>query len=314
MKILIVGDIHWSNKGIQLHKGTRLKHCLDTVNWCEKLAKKKKVDRVIYLGDFFDRSDINAEELSTFQKIEWYNKVPHDILVGNHELSKGFNSCEIFKLVNFTIYDKPTSSNGIYYLPYLTNCISYKDLKIKDKLVVSHNDLAGIQMGKFKSTHGFNLDEIKNTLFINGHIHNGSYIKDNVLNLGITTGQNFSEDASKYAHNVAIAEDGIIELIENPYALNFYHLTDIKQLSTIKDNACVIVKCARDKVDNINKKLDKCEKIVYYKVLIDITKKEKIKENIKLEKIDHIKQFQEYIIDKLGDDELVKGELELCLK
>ena len=61
---------------------------------------------------------------------------------------------------------------------------------------------------------------------VNGHLHNGNRISKNLINLGILTGANFGEDAARYPHNIMVLDTDTLafELIENPYAFNFYKL------------------------------------------------------------------------------------------
>ena len=87
---------------------------------------------------------------------------------------------------------------NILCLPYLT---SRKDLKAytsklpKDKnlIILSHNDIKGIQYGAYTSVDGFDINDISSScaLFINGHLHNHSQFCRNGLNLGNLTGQKF---------------------------------------------------------------------------------------------------------------------------
>ena len=46
--------------------------------------------------------------------------------------------------------------------------------EVKNRIILSHNDLAGLQLGKYISKTGFDINDIdKNcALFINGHLHN----------------------------------------------------------------------------------------------------------------------------------------------
>ena len=74
-----------------------------------------------------------------------------------------------------------------------------------------------------------------------------------MLNIGNFVGLNFSEDANIYNHNVAHIHDGKVELIENPYTLNFYHLSKLADLKKLKKNAVVSFKCGRDEVDKIGR-------------------------------------------------------------
>ena len=86
MKIGIIGDIHFCEYSSILRTrgdkfSTRLENCIKSINWAEDLTRN--CDKVIYLGDFFDKSSLNASELTAFSEIN-FNIVPHSFLVGNH--------------------------------------------------------------------------------------------------------------------------------------------------------------------------------------------------------------------------------------
>ena len=83
----------------------------------------------------------------------------------------------------------------MYFLPYMSS--NNKLLKLADyipkdtkkKIILSHNDIAGLQYGKFISTSGFLVNDIMNdcTLFINGHLHNSQIINDKIVLVGNLT-------------------------------------------------------------------------------------------------------------------------------
>ena len=185
MKIGIVGDVHWSKySSIVRMRGEkysyRLENCIKSINWAEEITKD--CDRVVYLGDFFDSSELNSEELTALKEIKW-NDVPHAFLVGNHELGLNDLSFSSAHLFNFKggnpAIDKPSYScygnTEIYYLPYIVNNSgNIEDYLSKPvdgykRIIFSHNDIAGIQMGKYVSKSGFTIESIEANcdLFIN---------------------------------------------------------------------------------------------------------------------------------------------------
>ena len=132
MKIGIVGDIHWSKySSIVRLRGNkysfRLENCINSINWAESVTCS--CNSVVYLGDFFDSSDLNAEEITALKEISW-NFRPHYFLVGNHELGTNdltYSSSHLFEYINApggaTVIDKPysvTVSNiTMHFLPYI---------------------------------------------------------------------------------------------------------------------------------------------------------------------------------------------------
>ena len=91
MKLLIYTDNHFSEtssivNGVGENFSLRLENQIKSIEWIEGLAQKENVDRIICLGDFFDKPKLNANELTAFSKIEWNKDNPQrDILVGNHD-------------------------------------------------------------------------------------------------------------------------------------------------------------------------------------------------------------------------------------
>ena len=60
MKILVVGDVHWSIYSSIVRKrgeiySSRLENLIKSINWVEKVAQDQKCSMVIGLGDFFNR-------------------------------------------------------------------------------------------------------------------------------------------------------------------------------------------------------------------------------------------------------------------
>lgn len=75
MKVAICGDVHWStSSSIIRQRGTnyseRLENLIKSVNWFEDLSKEENCDMNIYLGDFFDRPDLNSQEISALSEIK----------------------------------------------------------------------------------------------------------------------------------------------------------------------------------------------------------------------------------------------------
>ena len=124
-------------------------------------------------------------------------------------------------------------------------------------------------MGSFVSKEGFDISEVTSEckMFFNGHIHNGSKISDNILNVGNLTGQNFSEDAFKYQHRIYILDTntGEIEDYINPFAYNFIKakIDNLNELDfSIIDNIVISVTCSDNNLVALKSQIDKCPKIV----------------------------------------------------
>lgn len=344
MKILIVGDIHWSTySSIVRSRGknfsTRLEYLIKSLSWAEHISEKYGCEEEIFLGDTFDKPDLSSEEITAISEVEWNltSRLRH-FIVGNHESgvsSLTYNSTQVLHkigAVEDTPYIYPLDDKTEFLiLPYITEddrkpLADYlKDRNPNKKLIVfSHNDIKDFQMGMFLSKTGFSIGEIEQNcdLYINGHLHNGGWVSPRkILNLGVLCGQNFSEDAFKYEHHVAILDTDTLELtfIENPYALNFYKINieeeeNINQLGFLKPNAVVSIKCVDSLKDKLLDKLAVCSPLIYKVIYTrDACAAAGSVDTLELNNKDHLEQFKEYILETLGTSEVVQEELqEVC--
>lgn len=341
MKILLYTDVHMSKtssiiRGIGKDYSIRLENIIKSVSWAEEEALARGCDQIICLGDFFDKPEASAQELTALRAIKW-SDLPHIFIVGNHEAdtaSLKYSSTKALEGRGFEVIDKVTIRNygntQITFLPYIKEDIR-KPLKeyqkdrdfSKKQIYLSHNDISGIQYGAFLTKDGFTLDEIKANcnLFLNGHIHNGQWLdkEETILNLGNLTGQNSNEDAFKYYHNVAILDTDTlqIDLIENPYAFNFYKIevkkeSDIKILDKTKDNAALIIKCDATLLDSLKKHISTMKNVVESRI---ITTHEELtgdqgSEEISISGVDHLEQFKIFCLEHIGNYDIVREELE----
>ena len=337
MKIGVVGDIHWSKYSSILRSrgkkySKRLENCIDSINWAEELLGDR-CDIVVYLGDFFDHESLKSEEITALSEIKW-NKLPHKFLVGNHELGLNdlsFSSAHIFITLHNKkeVIDHPMSciysDVEVCYLPYMLNMKEsieeyFGDYLAEKRIIFSHNDIAGVQMGKFVSTSGFEIDNIEANcdLFINGHLHNGAQVSDKIYNVGNLTGQNFSEDAQVYNHNIFILDTDTLEIeeFENPYALKFYKFNSLEDLMNyeLKSNSIITAKLYNGVVDKAKDYVKDNENIIAHRFIILQDESRNVStSNVSLT-INHLEKFQEFVLDKLGNDTTVVEELSQVLR
>ena len=345
MKIAICGDIHISKtSSIIKNRGekysTRIENCLKSINWFEQIAKEKGCDMEVYLGDTFDKPILSDEELTAIKDIKW-NDITKYFIVGNHESSVNglrYNSAKALEGKNryivsdqcWSFTEDITGSCQLHFLPYiiesdrqpLENYLDKKDVKYH--IIFSHNDIKGIQMGPVVSKVGFEIEEIEKNcdLFINGHLHNGNKVDNKIINLGILTGQTLNEDASKYPHNIMILDTNTLqyELIENPYAFNFYNIeindnVDITKLSNLKNNAVVSIKCNIDILDNVKDALSNLNNVIQYRVTTfrinkDIDEVDKVEDF----SVDYLEKFKEFCMMSIDNKPVLKEELSEVLK
>ena len=347
MKILIYSDVHFSQDSSIVRSmgekySTRLEYLIKSLNWAEELAEKEKCVCIINLGDTFDKSTLNAMEITALKEIKW-SSLEHFVLVGNHDSninSLEYNSSEVLSNISqFHIISRPEelhlNDSLLHFIPYITEdnrklFNSYIDksrdveLHIERHIVLSHNDIKGFQFGKFKSPEGFDIQDIENNcdLYLNGHLHTPSFLTKKIVNVGNLCGQNFSEDNFKTKHGAWILDVDTLNLTfyENPYALNFYKIEINKQnpsLSSydIGSNACLMIKCERTYVEELKKELDNRKDIVASKIIIYNENIVNNDENsVKIERIDYLKLFYDSIIDKLVNSDIIRDELEEICK
>ena len=347
MKVLIYSDVHFSQDSSIVRSmgdkySTRLEYLIKSLNWAEELAEKEHCVAVFNLGDTFDKSSLNAMEISALKEVRWSN-LEHFVLVGNHDSNitsleyssaDALSSIKKFHIVS-SLSTLLLNDTMFYMLPYITeeNRKSLKeyldeakeeDINIEKKVILSHNDIKGIQLGKYISQEGFDIKDIESNcdLFLNGHLHNSSYITKKILNVGNLSGQTFNEDSFKYSHGCWILDVDTLELTfyENPYALNFYKIEINEKYPSLtsfsfKNNDVLMIKCERKYQESLKKELEENKNIVTSKIIIydkELVTEEK--QEVKLEKLDYLKTFNDFILDSLGNNEIIKEELSRICK
>ena len=340
MKILLFSDLHMCPQASIINKwGTkypkRLENCIESVNWLERKAEELGCDYIISLGDFFDKPDLTSETITACNDIQWSN-IMHYHIVGNHDAS---NSSLIFNAVNSLKADRhiivsepgvlPLADCDICFLPYITECDRkplneyFKNLDPNEpRVILSHNDISGIQLGPVISRTGFSIEEIEANCvwFFNGHLHSSQAVTPKIINLGCVTGKDFGTDALMHSHRVAVLDTSTmsVEYIENPYAYNFYKLqidceSDILCLSQLKNNAVVSIKCAQNLVEKVRQKIDETPNILESRVIL-VRQYEEVSETAELDlTVDHLARFIECCKASIENSTVLEEELsEIC--
>ena len=349
MKLCIYSDPHWSTfSSILRQRGRvfsrRLEALIDSINWVEQLAKQQGCSDVYCLGDFFDRNNITAEEITALNEIKWAD-MPHTFIVGNHEITKddlSMNSMNVLSKYGWVV-NRPVMVNiydnlHLYLIPYVDedNRKSLRDTMLEAKpgydyqsvneknVIFSHNDIKGIRYGAYVSETGWGIDEIENncSLYLNGHLHNGQWVSNKILNVGNLCGQNFTEDGFTYKHCAFILDTDTLELqvFENPYAINFYKVdilkgSDLFKLDKLR-NACVSITVKEGLIDLVKEKIKSLDNIIAHRTVV-IPNDELVVETSSgelLGKVNHLDKFNEFILTELGNFDIVKYELEKVCK
>jgi len=343
MKVLIYTDPHFCEKFSIITKmgdkyTTRLENQIKSINWAENLAYEKGCQYVICAGDFFDKANLTQQELTALNDIQWAPMCAHYFLVGNHESEENdlhYNSTEVLqqdRRSNFIVAEPRLLEEPgfeLAFLPYITEARRqeakdyFPEPKAK-RLLISHNDLFGIQMGPAISTVGFKPEDLASIcdLCVNGHLHNGVKINEKVINLGNLTGKDFGEDAFRYKHNVMLVDTDTMtyELIENPYAFNFYKIeintkADLAILNRLSSNAVVSIKCRDTIVAELKELIITLPNIVESRIVItrEVANGETAEDITDLT-VDQYVKFAECCREKLENNAILEEELSEILK
>lgn len=342
MKILVVGDIHVCKQssiitGFGDRYTDRLENCVKSINWCERTAVEKNCDSIVYLGDFFDKPNLDEITLTAIKDIQW-SDIQKYVIVGNHESSESdlrYSSTKSVEGPHIEIVSRPMTlaagKANLVFIPYIVEALrkplaDYLPADGKKTVVFSHNDIKGIQMGPIMSQSGFDINEINGKhdfLMVNGHLHNGNRISKNLINLGILTGANFGEDAARYPHNIMVLDTDTLafELIENPYAFNFYKLEvnsekDLAVFDRLKDHAVLSVKCLEPMLEATRAKISSVSSKLAGVRIITVrpqNESQKANEDISDLVMDHMTKFCECCRNKIDNTDILEAELaEIC--
>ena len=343
MKVLIYTDPHFCEKfSIVTKMGdkytTRLENQIKSINWAEDLAYKKGCQYVICAGDFFDKPNLTQQEITAINEINFAPMCAHFFLVGNHESEENdlhYNSTEILqqdRRSNFIVAEPRLLEEPGFELAFLPYTTEARRQEVKDyfpapkakRLLISHNDLFGVQMGPAVSTVGFKPEDLASIcdLCVNGHLHNGIKINEKVINLGNLTGKDFGEDAFRYKHNVMLVDTDTMtyELIENPYAFNFYKLeintkADLAVLNKLSNNAVVSIKCRDILVAEVKELIASLPNIIESRVVITREAANgETTEDITDLTVDQYVKFAECCREKLENNTILEEELSEILK
>ena len=346
MRVLIIGDIHWSQYTSILRKrneyhSLRLDNLIFSINWAEEQAANYGCSATIYLGDFFNSNFINAEEISALQHIRW-SPISHLFITGNHETNVSnldystadlFNLCPNSKVISQPEHYMIDGANCEFcFLPYILErdrkCLSeYFGPKINRRIIFSHNDLKDVNYGNFVSPEGFEVTDIHNNcdLFINGHIHHYNHVTDKIINSGNLDGQNFTENEN-YRHGVLILDTDTlsIEYIDNPYAIYFRKLDctkihDEEKFESVINNLSgghvLTIKVNEDFANTAKAAMKSIIRpnILEYRIIVERTKDSNYNIDNTIEHVDHLEQFKNYVYNNIGDSQLIKDELAAIL-
>lgn len=330
MKLLLYTDNHFCKYSSILRSrgtrySTRIENQLNSLIWVGSMAVKYGVKAMICLGDFFDKPQLEPEEITALAELHFPDGIDKIFLVGNHESNMAdlsFNSSNVFK--GNAVWYKPRTIDfddiELCFLPYC-NEESRQTIeetfgkKTKKRIIFSHNDLK-IQYGPYISKVGYEVKDIEDNcdLFFNGHLHNATNVGEKIVLVGNLTGQNFSEDAFRYPHRIIILDTDTMtyESVENPYAFNFYQVTENTDLTTLKNNAIVSAVVSSGHAVEMREKLEGMNNVITFRV-VETKEVSSITEfdtdSVDLS-IDYLQKFSEYIKSTMGESASINSEIE----
>lgn len=281
MKIGLYSDPHFSQTSsiIVGRRGDfsgRLDNLIQSFQWMNNFFKDNKVERIVCLGDLTDKPNLTSEEITAMSKCDIED---HYLLVGNHcrsDKEGRITSLEIYP----NVINEPRFFGDILFLPYNHDIIDLSKLEKRPRIIFSHNDLKGYDLGSGHIlTEGYEIDDILENcdLFINGHLHNGGWVvKNRIMNLGTLSGMNFASCNGQWEPSVAILDTDTLEvsLYENPVAYRFKK-AEFSTLPKVKGyldnlpegNYVVQVKVPDNIAQKTRKLLDQSNKIVASRII-----------------------------------------------
>lgn len=348
MKLLIYGDVHWSETSSLINMrqnkfSKRLELLIKSMDWVNQLAVGQQCEATICDGDFFHRTYVSDEESTALKEIHWAD-MTHYFLVGNHESSQRnlfFNTTALLAGDNRFVISEPCQNwtignTQIHFLPYIVDeerkpLSDYLEKDVDENgqylknIVISHNDIAGVCYGGFESKLGFSVKEIEDNcdLFLNGHLHNSEWITDKILNIGSLSAHNFTNDSYHYKYGAWVLDTETLKLtfFENPYSLSVYKIDifkkeELNKLSELKPNAMISVRCTDDLLQDVNKTLTALKtsgQVLASKLSTIHETSENPVEDLADLSVNHLEEFAKFCPAKLGYSDVLAYELaEIC--
>lgn len=338
MKVLLYSDVHISAKESIVTKygfkyTVRLEHLINSLNWAFRTAERLGCGATICLGDFMHKAQCTDMELTALLDINWSN-MPNYFLCGNHESSVAdlrYSTVNaIAQTTNNTVISDVSKitldSADFYFIPYITESdrmplseyLTDYDAN-KPNYIISHNDIADICLGGFKTITGFSITDIEtlpNSTFLNGHLHNSGWVGKNALNIGSISGHNFTNDSYAYSYGVWILDTvtGSLDFVENPYAFNFYKIeicteSDLDKLKLLKNNAVVSIKCEEKLVVKLREFLVDLPNILESRIIVIKNYGEPEEDQVLDLTVDHLARFIECCKANIESTPLLDDEI-----
>ena len=321
--ILFFGDIHFgtthrfsniTDNGFTVRENEHLS-CLESL---KRILSEKQITKCVFGGDMYGPvgDNISGEtqcavvkfvsELA--QECKKYN-IPFEMLVGNHDTIHdavvfGINKLSPFKYFdNVKLYDHPTVDGNYVYLPFSYNDDEVSQFleKIEDKenkIVFSHMDLSGIELGGgIMTKRGISLDQLKDFKKVfEAHYHSFTRLGKNIFVCGSTQRLSF-KDKGVSRNNIVLYDETTDEVTRESFNCpDWLTFTDdnIKDILKTDNNNYVKIDLSMDVLytDEIKEKAQQMKNTDLHIDVSRIVLNKKVEENVSSEdEIDIIQQF-----------------------
>lgn len=223
MNILVVGDLHFKEKGIRRYQ----KMSEEIISVIKQ--HQDQIDAVVLLGDTLHKHEQSHQvpfDMANNFIIDISNLKHVYLIIGNHDMINNsifltdkhfFNPLK--RLPNITVVDYPTEAlikgNKIALIPYVYPGrffealeklpISFKDYRV----IFGHQEIYNAKMGAIRSDTGDKwLSEYP--LLISGHIHEHDILQPNMIYTGTPIQHTFGDNPNKgiFLFSFPECEDG----------------------------------------------------------------------------------------------------------
>ena len=211
--------------------------------------REEKVDRIICLGDFFDRAVLQAKDYHLVNRIleiiqgSESDSIETYFLLGNHEIDDNNQNILLFleQLRNIHPVVNLFEDNNLLFIPYNVDPLNLDCKLFKDKVIFTHCDIYGSALagGITKAFFGINPRLFSESIVVfNGHVHLHS-VNDKVINVGSLLVSRFGElrlgEYPKYY--IYDTDTNEIRTFENEYSLIYVTVNqdNIEEIKTYKN-------------------------------------------------------------------------------
>lgn len=240
MKLLLVGDEHWGEKGNSPKYNQQL---IDFHHWLVSTFSGE-VDMLIQLGDYFHhRKKIQLDTLNYAvqgAKIlqDGFGKDNVIVFTGNHDmfnLSDRSTNSLITIDSHVTVVNEMTSLGDVLLVPWIVSEEEWQqviDLSDSHRFCLAHFELNGFMVNDaYEMEHGFSPKGLKKfELVVSGHYHSPQR-KDNIVYAGTPLPITMNEANEEHGVYVLDTETGDLEFFEynavKVISIAYHELEDI---------------------------------------------------------------------------------------